>query len=113
MSSQVERTGGEWIVDVDHDGLPDLVTTGWIANGVWWYRNPGTQATTSGTMWKAEKITDSYDTEGGAFFDINGDGNFTNADLQALLDYLQDGGGSISTSDQYQCCIVEVRSPDQ
>ena len=27
---------GEWIVDVDHDGLPDLVTTGWIRNGVWW-----------------------------------------------------------------------------
>jgi hypothetical protein len=25
-------------------------------------------------MWKAEKITDSYDTEGGAFADINGDG---------------------------------------
>jgi hypothetical protein len=65
---------GEWIVDVDHDGLPDLVTTGWIANGLWWYRNPGPKATASGTMWKAEKITDSYDTEGGAFADINGDG---------------------------------------
>ena len=65
---------GEWIVDVDHDGLPDLVTTGWISNGVWVYRNPGPEATTAGTMWKAEKITDSYDTEGGAFVDINGDG---------------------------------------
>jgi hypothetical protein len=65
---------GEWIVDVDHDGLPDLVTTGWISNGVWWYRNPGPEATKAGQMWKAEKITDSYDTEGGAFFDINGDG---------------------------------------
>jgi hypothetical protein len=65
---------GEWIVDVDHDGLPDLVTTGWIANGLWWYRNPGPKATAAGAMWKAEKITDSYDTEGGAFADINGDG---------------------------------------
>ena len=65
---------GEWIVDVDHDGLPDLVTTGWIANGLWWYRNPGPKAIAAGTMWKAEKITDSYDTEGGAFADINGDG---------------------------------------
>jgi hypothetical protein len=65
---------GEWIVDVDHDGLPDLVTTGWISNGVWVYHNPGPEATKSGQMWKAEKITDSYDTEGGAFFDINGDG---------------------------------------
>ena len=65
---------GEWIVDVDHDGLPDLVTTGWIQNGLWWYKNPGPQATAAGTMWKAEKITDSFDTEGGAFGDINGDG---------------------------------------
>lgn len=65
---------GEWIVDVDHDGLPDLVTTGWIANGLWWYRNPGPAATLAGTQWKAEKIADSFDTEGGAFADINGDG---------------------------------------
>jgi FG-GAP-like repeat len=65
---------GEWIVDVDHDGLPDLVTAGWISNGLWWYRNPGPKATAAGVMWKAEKITDSYDTEGGALADINGDG---------------------------------------
>ncbi len=65
---------GEWIVDVDHDGLPDLVTAGWIANGLWWYRNPGPKATAAGTLWQAEKITDSFDTEGGAFADINGDG---------------------------------------
>ena len=25
---------GEWVVDVDHDGLPDLVTAGWISNGL-------------------------------------------------------------------------------
>lgn len=65
---------GEWIVDVDHDGLPDLITTGWISNGLWWYHNPGPAATKAGAMWKAEKITDSFDTEGGAFADINGDG---------------------------------------
>ncbi len=65
---------GEWIVDVDHDGLPDLVTTGWISNGLWWYRNPGPKATAAGAQWKPAKITDSFDTEGGAFADINGDG---------------------------------------
>ncbi len=65
---------GEWIVDVDHDGLPDLVTTGWITNGLWWFRNPGPKAVAAGEQWKAEKITDSFDTEGGAFADINGDG---------------------------------------
>jgi hypothetical protein len=65
---------GEWVVDVDHDGLPDLVTAGWISNGLWWFRNPGPEAVAAGAMWKAEKITDSFDTEGGAFADINGDG---------------------------------------
>jgi hypothetical protein len=65
---------GEWIVDVDHDGQPDLVTTGWISNGLWWYRNPGPQVTKAGQMWQPQKIADSYDTEGGAFGDINGDG---------------------------------------
>ncbi len=65
---------GEWVVDVDHDGLPDLVTAGWIANGLFWYRNPGPAATAAGAQWKSEKITDTYDTEGGAFADINGDG---------------------------------------
>lgn len=65
---------GEWTVDVDHDGLPDLVTAGWISNGVWWFRNPGPKATAAGTQWKGERITDSFDTEGGAFEDIDGDG---------------------------------------
>lgn len=65
---------GEWIFDVDHDGLPDLVTTGWIQNGIWWYKNPGPQATAAGAMWKGEKVGDSYDTEGGAYGDIDGDG---------------------------------------
>jgi hypothetical protein len=65
---------GEWVVDVDHDGLPDLVTTGWISNGLWWFRNPGPKAVAAGEMWKGEKIADSFDTEGGAFADINGDG---------------------------------------
>ncbi len=65
---------GEWVVDVDHDGLPDLVTAGWITNGLWWFRNPGPKATAAGTQWMGERITDSFDTEGGAFADINGDG---------------------------------------
>jgi len=78
---------GEWVVDVDHDGLPDLVTTGWISNGLWWYRNPGPKATAAGEMWQAEKITDSYNTEGGAFADINGDGK---PDL-ALAHYVKSG----------------------
>jgi hypothetical protein len=61
---------GEWVVDVNHDGAPDVVTTGWILNGLWWYENPKS----AGVMWKRHFITDSYDTEGGTMADINGDG---------------------------------------
>jgi hypothetical protein len=61
---------GEWTVDVNHDGLPDVVTAGWMTNGVWWYENPGKL----GAEWKRHFITDSYDTEGGWMADINGDG---------------------------------------
>ena len=64
---------GEWTIDVNHDGYPDVVTAGWISNGLWWYQNPGPSAA-PGTMWEKHLITDSYDTEGGAFADINGDG---------------------------------------
>jgi hypothetical protein len=61
---------GEWAIDVNHDGAPDVVTTGWMTNGVYWYENPKKPD----SIWVQHKITDSYDTEGGAFADINGDG---------------------------------------
>jgi hypothetical protein len=61
---------GEWTVDVNHDGLPDIVTAGWMLNGIYWYENPGKL----GAEWKRHFITDSYDTEGGTMADINGDG---------------------------------------
>ena len=61
---------GEWTVDVNHDGKPDVVTAGWMTNGIFWYENPGKL----GAEWKRHFITDSYDTEGGWMADINGDG---------------------------------------
>ncbi len=61
---------GEWTVDVNHDGAPDVVTYGWISNGIWWYENPKKQ----NVMWKRHFIANSYDTEGGWMGDINGDG---------------------------------------
>ena len=61
---------GEWIFDVNHDGAPDVVTTGWMLNGLWWYENPKKP----GVLWQKHFITDSFDTEGGATGDINGDG---------------------------------------
>jgi len=61
---------GEWAIDVNHDGAPDVVTVGWMTNGVWWYENPKK----IGAEWKRHFIADSYDTEGGWMADINGDG---------------------------------------
>ena len=61
---------GEWTVDVNHDGLPDVVTAGWMTNGIFWWENPGKPD----AEWKRHFITDSYDTEGGWMADINGDG---------------------------------------
>lgn len=61
---------GEWAIDVNHDGALDVVTYGWISNGLWWYENPKKP----NVMWKRHFICNSYDTEGGWMGDINGDG---------------------------------------
>ena len=61
---------GEWTIDVNHDGKPDIVTAGWMTNGIFWYENPGKV----GAEWKRHFIVNSYDTEGGTVVDVNGDG---------------------------------------
>ena len=77
---------GEWTIDVNHDGAPDVVTAGWQTNGIWWYENPKKP----GAEWKKHFITDSYDTEGGVMADINGDGVPRSCirPLQPLRNYL-------------------------
>jgi len=61
---------GEWTVDVNHDGAPDLVTVGWMTDGLWWYENPKKP----GAMWQRHLIAHTLETEGGWMADINGDG---------------------------------------
>ncbi len=61
---------GEWAVDVNHDGAPDVVTTGWMTDGLLWYENPKR----TGVMWKQHFITHTVETEGGWMADLNGDG---------------------------------------
>jgi hypothetical protein len=70
MTGEFVSDCGEWTIDVNHDGAPDIVTAGWITNGLWWYENPKK----AGVLWQRHLIADSFDTEGGAFADINGDG---------------------------------------
>ncbi len=61
---------GEWVVDVNHDGAPDIVTVGWMTDGLFWYENPKKP----GVMWERHFITHSVETEGGWMADLNGDG---------------------------------------
>jgi hypothetical protein len=61
---------GEWVVDVNHDGAPDVVTVGWMTDGLFWYENPKKD----GVMWQRRLIAHSVETEGGWMADLNGDG---------------------------------------
>ncbi|MCA9413110.1 MAG: VCBS repeat-containing protein [Candidatus Omnitrophica bacterium] len=62
---------GEYPVDVDRDGKMDLISSGWLTNGVFWYRNPGDDK----TEWEPTKILSSDQTEGLMVEDIDGDGD--------------------------------------
>jgi len=61
---------GEFAVDVNRDGRPDLISASWMDDGIFWYQNPGQ----TGVQWPKRLITGSYHTEGLAGGDIDGDG---------------------------------------
>ncbi len=61
---------GEWAVDVNHDGAPDLVTVGWQTDGLFWYQNPKKL----NAPWERHLIAHTIETEGGWMADLNGDG---------------------------------------
>jgi hypothetical protein len=60
----------QFVVDVNHDGTPDIVTAAWQTDGVSWYENPKDPSAT----WKEHFICHSKATEGGTYADVNGDG---------------------------------------
>lgn len=81
------NNNGEYAVDVNRDGLMDIVSAGWFEDGVWWYENPGKED----VKWNAVKILPSVSTEALLVEDIDGDGDtdilvnhWTNEDGQNL-----------------------------
>lgn len=61
---------GEFAVDVNQDGYPDLISASWMDDGIFYYENPKKP----GVQWLPKLITPSYHTEGMAAGDIDGDG---------------------------------------
>src|SRR5690348_8619780 len=46
-------------LDVDGDGLVDIVSSGWHSNRLWWSRNPGK----SGVIWEDRTIDQGFPVE--------------------------------------------------
>lgn len=63
---------GEFAIDVNGDGAPDIVTASWFdeEDGVFWFENPKK----AGVQWTKHLIARSFHTEGMAAGDIDGDG---------------------------------------
>jgi len=57
-------------LDVDGDGLPDVVTCSWFSKRVDWYRNTGKK----GAMWPITISDEGVNFEAGDLCDIDGDG---------------------------------------
>ena len=61
---------GEFAIDVNGDGYPDIISSGWDEDGIFYYENPKKL----GVMWPKVKIAPSKATEGMIMVDIDGDG---------------------------------------
>jgi hypothetical protein len=57
-------------LDVDGDGFPDIVSSGWHTNRIWWSRNPGKNA----AMWQDTTIDEGFPVEFAFLVDLNNDG---------------------------------------
>ena len=46
------RANSDHVYDVDQDGWLDVIAGGWLEDGIYWYKNPGTGAADRGAPWE-------------------------------------------------------------
>lgn len=71
---EFQDNNGEVAYDVDRDGDTDLIGSGWMGNGIFWYENPG-RPLEPGEQWVTHKIHDTEWTEGFMVADVDSDGD--------------------------------------
>ncbi|MBM3748696.1 MAG: VCBS repeat-containing protein [Acidobacteria bacterium] len=70
VSGEFVSNCGEFAIDVNQDGYPDIIAAGWMDDGVFYFENPRQL----GVKWPKVQITSSRQTEGLLAADIDGDG---------------------------------------
>ncbi len=70
------ENNSEFVMDVNFDGLPDVVSSGWMRDkGAFWYENPGPDKVKTGVKWNTYRIHTARSMEGVVHGDIDGDGD--------------------------------------
>ncbi len=71
------HSNGDFCVDVDHDGLVDVVAGAFIPTEVNWFKNPGAEGLQLGQVWEKNLLVDTELSCNEASFlhDMDGDGN--------------------------------------
>lgn len=69
------QSNGDYIYDVNRDGLPDVIAGSFLPTEVHWYENPGAESLRLGKMWPQHLLIDTGNStnEGQLFQDLDGD----------------------------------------
>ncbi len=70
------QSNGDFTIDVDQDGLVDVVAGSFLPTEVNWFKNPGPEGLKLGQLWTSNQLVDTQLSQNEASFlhDIDGDG---------------------------------------
>ncbi|MEL6897394.1 MAG: VCBS repeat-containing protein, partial [Planctomycetota bacterium] len=70
------ESNGDYIMDIDQDGDPDVLAIAFMNSNLNWFENPGGQALQMGKLWKQHLLVDTGNVanEGEILEDLDGDG---------------------------------------